>query len=253
MLKLFVNSLINRRFRLKNIKLPLLALAIVGIALILPSVTTRAIDGQEVQNTEMSEQQKKELEAIKKRAEQKKEDAQRQAEQKREDLKQQAEIKRETAKNRAEELLSQKKNSIKERTEAEKQKSCEQISSNLSKKLANGISRAEKHKTLFDNHLTKIEEFNASKQLTVSNYEALLATAQTAQTQAQTSIDGLKSFTPKVDCTNLGATTNNVAGYQVAIGDVKSDLNAYRTAIKDLLTAVKQAYEASEPESGASN
>ena len=51
---------------MKNIKLSLLALAIVGIALILPSVTTRAIEGQEVQNTEMSEQQKKELSRRKK-------------------------------------------------------------------------------------------------------------------------------------------------------------------------------------------
>lgn len=238
---------------MKNIKLALFALAMLGIGLILPLATTYALDGQEVQNTEMSEQQKKELEAIKKRAEQKKEDAQRQAEQKREDLKQQAEIKRETAKNRAEELLSQKKASIKQRTEEEKQKSCEQISSNLSKKLSNGSSKAEKHKSLFDNHLTKIEEFNANKKLTVDNYDALLATAQTARAQAETSIDNLKSFTPKVDCTNLGATTNNVAGYQVAIGDVKSDLNAYRTAIKNLLTAVKQAYEASKPESETSN
>ena len=55
----------------------------------------------------------------------------------------------------------------------------------MSKKLANGSSRAEKHKTLFDNHLTKIEEFNANKKLTVANYDTLLATAQTAQAQAQ--------------------------------------------------------------------
>lgn len=179
-------------------------------------------------------------------AEQKKEEAQRLAEQKREEAKQLAEQKREEAKNQAEAALEQKKTEIKVKTDEQRQKACESVSERLNNNLENGSTKANKLKSVFDTHLANIQDFYTKKGLNSTNYDSVLANAKTAGSNAQASIDALDSFKFRIDCSNVGAATSNVAAFKEALNRTKNDLNAYRAAIKALLSDVKQTAEASE-------
>lgn len=241
---------------IKTHKIGLVVLALVASVVAIPASTVFARQGgaeaETKTATSQTEQQKKDLqtqlEQAKQDAEKKREEAKQLAEKQREEAKNLAEQKREQAKQAAETALEQKKTEIKSKTEEQKKQACESVTGSLNNKLSGGVSKSTNLKSVFDKHLSNIQDFYTKKNLKVANYDTLLAGAQAAGASAQASIDALKSFTPKVDCSNVGATTANVAGYKEAINKVRADLNTYRTAIKNLLSPIKQAAEATKTE-----
>lgn len=154
----------------------------------------------------------------------------------------------EASKETAKQKIAEQKATFKERTEQERQKSCQAISANLAKRLQNSKSKATEHKAKFDKHLARIQEFHDKKQYTIANYDSLLVNAQAASSKAQVAIDTLSQYTTIVDCNNVGAATENIAGYKEALDSTKNALNAYRQSLKELLVAVKAGVDTAKPE-----
>ena len=131
--------------------------------------------------------------------------------------------------------IEAQKDTSKKHTEQERQKSCETRSAELTKKLNKKVADAVKHKATFDNILTRVQNFHDTKNLTTTDYVALLKTAQDAQAAADTSITSLKSFDTSIDCTQVDAAATKVAAFREALKATRTSLKDYRTAIKNLI------------------
>jgi TolA-binding protein len=96
--------------------------------------------------------------------------------------------------------LAQKKTQIKEHTQQERQTACEARKTNLTKRMANAVRQAQNHKAVFDKIYTRVKDFHDSKNLSVANYDTLVANVDKAQADAAASISALQSLDVSVDC-----------------------------------------------------
>lgn len=141
---------------------------------------------------------------------------------------------------KATELLSEKRKNATEHTADQKKKSCEARSANIKKRADNYATAAQRHLNVFNKIFTRVQDFQTKKQLTVANYDALVATATAKQTAAQAAVDALKSADVTIDCTQADPATA-VATLKEATANARTALHEYRLAIKDVVVALKGA------------
>lgn len=146
----------------------------------------------------------------------------------------------EKLKEQAHEQLQVKREQVKTHTQEDRQKACEQRKGNMSNRMDGLTSKAEKHKTTFDGIYTKAKAFHDSKQLNVSNYDALTAKVDAAQADAAAKIAVLKALDVPADCTQT-TIADNVSAFRQALSNTRDSLKTYRTALKNLLTALHDA------------
>jgi hypothetical protein len=117
-------------------------------------------------------------------------------------------------------------------------KACEKRQTAINRVAKNSSTQANKHLGTFQKIEARVKEFYASKNLTVENYDALVATVDEKEASATAAIKVAGETT--FDC----ATTDSAQPGGVIKGLVQSQhqaLKEYRTAIKNLIVAVKQA------------
>jgi len=143
----------------------------------------------------------------------------------------------------ASQLLQDRRKDIKEHTEAERQKACTERQGLISARAAHFGIAAQDHLDTFNKIFARLQAYQTSKQLDVSNYDALVAVASSKQAAAQTAVDALKALDTAIDCTQADPA-GAVATIKTAAADARAALQAYRAAIKDLTTALKTAADA---------
>jgi hypothetical protein len=148
-------------------------------------------------------------------------------------------------KEQARQKIEAEKHDAKQHTEAEREKSCTARQNSLNKRMSHAVEQAKKHKAVFDKIYTRVKDFHDTKKLDVPNYAALTAAVDTAGSNAQTSIDALQSLDISVDCTSQ-TVANSVSAFQQAVKATRDSLKTYRSAITDLIKAVKGASTSSE-------
>jgi hypothetical protein len=137
------------------------------------------------------------------------------------------------------ELETHKQNG-RQKTEAEREKACTARKNNLTKRMANAVKWANKHKAVIDTAYAKVKAFHDTKNLDVPNYASLTAEVDTAKANAQTSIDALSALNVNVDCTSQTVATS-VSTFQQSIKNTRDSLKSYRKAVVSLITALKGA------------
>jgi hypothetical protein len=147
-------------------------------------------------------------------------------------------------KQQAQTQLAADKTKLKVHTEAERQKACTERKADLTKRMAQKVTQAQAHKTFFDNFYTRLKNFHDTKNLTVANYDALTAAADTAQANAAASISALQSLDVSVDCTSQ-TVASSVSTFQQALKSTRDSLNTYRSSLVDIAKALKTASAAS--------
>lgn len=147
--------------------------------------------------------------------------------------------------NEAKDLLKTKRDDHAQRSTEERQKACEARATNINTRVGDYSAAAQRHLNVFTSILTKVQNFYTSKNLNVSTYASLLATAQAKQTDAQTAVDALKALDTKIDCTQTDPA-QTVAAMKQAVADARTALQAYRTAIKNLIVAIQGASSAQD-------
>lgn len=140
----------------------------------------------------------------------------------------------------AKELLQTKRQNGKEHTEDQRQKACEQRQKSIDTRTTNWSAAAQRHLDVFNSIFTKVKAFHDSKQLNVSSYDTLVAAATAKQTAAQSAVDALKALNVQVDCTQADPASS-VATIKTAVSDARTTLQAYRSALKDLVVALRGA------------
>lgn len=145
-----------------------------------------------------------------------------------------------TVREQAQKLLQAKRQTVKEKTEAVRQKACVQRQKSIDTRTANFAAAAQRHLGVFNDIFTKVQAFHDSKQLNVTNYDTLVATATTKQTAAQSAVDALKALNVQIDCAQPDPAAS-VATIKTAVSNARTALQDYRSAIKDVVVALKGA------------
>lgn len=143
--------------------------------------------------------------------------------------------------------LEAKKAAAKARTTEERKTSCEARSTELANRLKKKVADAEKHQAVFDKIYDRVKAFHDSKNLSVTDYDALIAKADAAKVTASDSIASLKKLNITVDCSDPTAVATQVAAFKEALGQTRDSLKAYRTSIKNITVAIKASLPDASP------
>jgi hypothetical protein len=148
------------------------------------------------------------------------------------------------------EVHAKMQNKAKVHTPEQIQKSCEARKTNLTKRMANSVAAAERHKANFDKIYTKVQAFHDSKNLNVTNYDTLKAAADKAQQDAADQIAALKALDVNVDCTQTDSLATNISAFQTAVKSTRDSLKAYRKAVVELITQLHGASTSTDKNTG---
>jgi hypothetical protein len=125
------------------------------------------------------------------------------------------------------------------RLEAAKLKVCEQRQTNITTIMNDRVTIGQKRIDLFTTITTRVEAFYTEKGKTVSNYDQLVAAIDSAKATAVADLAALKTA-DTFDC-NSTDPKGQATTFRAAAEKLRQDMLAYRTAIKNLIVAVKSA------------
>ena len=137
-------------------------------------------------------------------------------------------------------LISKLKNTRKEHSAEQRKTNCEAAQSGLETKLGNLSKNALAFQVKIDGVLAKAIAYQQDNNLTVTNFDTLVATAQTAKVNSASSVSALSGLDTKLDCTKADVA-QNVAGFKVAASKARTNLNTYKQAVRAVLVALKTA------------
>lgn len=142
---------------------------------------------------------------------------------------------------RADKLLSDERAGHKQHTEAERQDACKQHQGEIDNRFSTLGTKAQRHLDAFNAVFTKVQAFQTKNQLNVSNYDSLVADATAKQSAAASAVSALTLLSgTKVDCTTADPAST-VASVKTAADDARTALQAYRTSLKTLVSALLTA------------
>lgn len=151
-----------------------------------------------------------------------------------------AEAAREAAKKKAEAAREAAKVKADAKLAENKQRICEQKQTRLQGRLDKIAAQGTRQLAVFEKISTKVQEFKTTKNLTVTNYASLVEKVDAAHVDAVKAVaDATKA--PTFDCADPVAAKTTVEAYKKAIVARNKALKTYKTAVKDLLVAVKSS------------
>lgn len=147
-----------------------------------------------------------------------------------------AQEKAEQAKTRAQAKVSE----AKQRLEGKKLKACEAREKRIDATMEQMTKRGETHIAVFTKIADRVQAFYAEKGRTVENYEALVADVQAKKLAAEQTVSGAQSVGEVFSCTSDNPKIAS-AEFRDAHKAQVAALKEYRTAVKNLIVAVKSA------------
>jgi hypothetical protein len=128
------------------------------------------------------------------------------------------------------------------RLDAAKQRVCEVHKKRIAAIMKRGAARAENHVAVFTKIAERTKAFYEKKGKVLANYDELVAAVDSAKAKTEADIATLKTL-DELDCSSEDPK-GNVEDFKTALKTVKDDLQAYRTAIKNLIVGVKSVQSA---------
>jgi hypothetical protein len=159
--------------------------------------------------------------------------------------KQNAEQRKQEALARAE----QQRAAAKTRLEEAKLRACQNRERAIQNIMARISDRGQKHLDLFTKIADRVKAFHEDKGLNAENYDALVAEIDAKKAEAQAAVDVLKSSDLTFDCESEDPK-GTVTAFKDMTKDMIDALQAYRTAVKDLIVAVAKAQQEAEDDNG---
>lgn len=185
----------------------------------------------------------------------------------REQAKKLAEQRKEAEKRRLEALKKtqeQEREALKKRSEAEKKKAeeakekfkaaCENRRESFKTRMENISERAGRHVSRLESITERVDAFKTTKNLTVENYDALLADVENKKALVETLAEAVKQQAEAFTCgEEEGEAKANLSTFKDALEQEIDALKAYKTSVKNLIVAVKTAAEQAEGTSDEQN
>ena len=151
-----------------------------------------------------------------------------------EDARKERETRTQELKQRVESMKAETKGKL----DQKRKEVCEKRQVNVNKIITNSNAQGASNLAVFGNIQTKVMQFVTDKNLTVANYDALVADADAKRATAQAALEiaGQTTFScDDTDPTHPGKVVSDLMLTK------HGALKEYRTAIKNLIVAVKQA------------
>jgi hypothetical protein len=131
--------------------------------------------------------------------------------------------------------------------EAAKLKVCEKREEKIKNIMSRIVDRGEKQLELFTKISDRVQAFYEDKELSVANYDDLVVEVEAKKADAQAALDAIDDTTVEFAC--VGTDPKGAAeSFKEALKSKIAALKAYKTAVKDLLVAVKTAQGSTESE-----
>jgi hypothetical protein len=126
------------------------------------------------------------------------------------------------------------------KSKEQRAKTCVQIQKAVNNKLGAFNNHADKYLTRLNTLFTKVQAYQTEHNVSVANYDELVATATQKQSDATVAVEALKSLGTTIDCTSSDPASM-LASVKSGATDSRDALKAYRTALKDIFVALVQA------------
>lgn len=141
----------------------------------------------------------------------------------------------------AAQLLQQERQNDRQQLKADaREKVCENRKADIDRRSDNFTTAAQRHLDVFNDIFTKLQAYHDKKNPNVSNYDTLVADATAKQTAATSAVAALKGLDVNIDCSSADPAST-VANIKVAVQNARQTLGEYRTALKNLVVALKTA------------
>lgn len=138
-------------------------------------------------------------------------------------------------------------------TEQQRQQACEARKADLTKRMGDTVTTAQKHKDTFDSIYAKVKTYYTTKNLRVSNYADLAAKVDAAQADSANKISALQSLDIKVDCTQVDSLATNLSAFKAAVGATRDSLKTYKNSLVNLITAISNSQSSSGGTNSSTN
>lgn len=143
-------------------------------------------------------------------------------------------------------LINQIKEQNKERKEQKlddaKKKICEEKSGTIKTNMTNIKDVGQKREEWLTSVVDKINTFISTNNLTVENYDALVAYINTAKATFEANLQVLDTYKSQFDCS--GDPKSTASDFKTALQSMKDAGKAYKDSVKALLDATKTAAQA---------
>jgi hypothetical protein len=168
------------------------------------------------------------------------------AKQKAEQAKEDAKLKLEDAKANADKVRQNLKEKH-DKLQGDKLTLCKGREHNITNVMGDMSARGQRQLVLFTTISDRVKAFYVSKGYSVDNYDALVASIDAAKTDAQTAIDKVAADKAAFKCD--GTDPSGTADlFKADVKAMNEALKAYRTAVKNLISAVKIAAGDTNPD-----
>lgn len=128
----------------------------------------------------------------------------------------------------------------KTKTAEERTKTCESRRKGLETKFARIVANSKKLETKIGVFQTRATEYKTTNNVTVDGWDDMVTKANDAKTKLDESIVDLEALDPTVDCEST-TVAEQIATFKTTAQQVKTDLKAYKTAVKNLFVALQNA------------
>lgn len=147
----------------------------------------------------------------------------------------------ELIKNDAQKTLDDMGNDHKnKRSDEERKKNCHEHEHGLETKLGNLNKNAVKHLARIDGIYASALDYQKNHNLSPSNFAEMKSQADSAALQAKASTAVLAGLSVNVDCSS-GSVAKDVSTFKAATAQVRTDLKAYKEAVKAVLHSLETA------------
>ena len=133
-----------------------------------------------------------------------------------------------------------------EKTDEERTKACDEHKGGLETKFTSIARNSEAYKSRIDVIYARTLDFQKTSGLKPANFSSLVVTADAAKATAATSVTALASVKPTVDCASKTVATD-VATFKVTATKARTDLKAYKQAVKAVVKSLRDGSEAAKP------
>lgn len=140
----------------------------------------------------------------------------------------------------AKQKISEKRENAQVKSAEKRQEACERRVSIIEDKLNRMDQHANRLLGVIDSFYTKVTGFYEKGQLTVSNYDELLAAVDEAKATASAEVAAMADLSVDIDCTDPEVAVV-IGSFREATSSARTALKAYRAALVDLISAMRAA------------
>lgn len=156
------------------------------------------------------------------------------------------------AKQKAQTQVESARKNVQTKTQEKRQQLCENRKNAIDNKLKAFSGAADKHLARLNGAYAKLKDYQSSHNLTVGNYDNLIAAADAKQQAATEAVEALKSVSGGVDCSSADVSVQ-LKTVKEAAATTRNALKAYRTSLHDILIGLAQATKTTVQENTGGN